>query len=184
MKKYKNQSRLLQALYHSAACDPLAKFIEIHEVYLKTNPIENKTDRYYMRKNVLHYALKSLNRPVCDYLADSGHLTSFEYVIDECDYNKIKDIYVYIIDKFGPNSFVVNNEMKKTKSRILDRLLAPNKTKDDPNRIEVALDMLNQGFFTTDEVLYSAKLHDKKGRNYPGLVLQLIREKRLTELGI
>lgn len=190
MKNYKNEFRFKQALYHAASMESLEKFLEIYNGYTKrfNKEIDKGRVDSYSSKGLLYYALKNNNEPVSIWLIEQGFATSIAYVIDHCDYNKVKDIFNFVYNENGvafseSKNWVTTIEPELIKKRILNRLLDPEKVKANTDRIDFVINLINDGFVSSIEVLQVVNSFSKHGANR-GLVIQLLRDLRLTALGI
>lgn len=176
-KKFKQyRKRLFDALISNAYNNQLDKLTNNYNLLT--------SDEFSKIKNrLLLTSLKNGSKECSEFLIKLGAICNAKSVLLACSWDKIYEIYI-LIDNLQNQFSFTESLSYKNKDYLITRLIEPSKVNDNSERVDYILELLKNGFFSIDEVrnihksLYSGK--DK----YKNSALSLLRELKLTELGI
>ena len=136
------------------------------------------------KKNLLHLSIQSGSPNCARYFLDEGFTCNPNFILIECKYNKIIDVYNLLEELLNeyPKSFIGNErKMPLNKISLIKRLIDPSKIVDNQKRVDYLLE--NMEFFGASNItnviddVYSGSPKMSKLKS-------LIREIKLKELGI
>ena len=135
--------------------------------------------------NFLNYALAKCKYDSSKLLCELGfNMSNPEYILSKCTIQNIENVYKLLSHFDKSNKWRFDRPNNILMNKMINRILDPNKVFENPNRINVAMQYLESGFFTDnqfEESLNEISTSYKPSR-YNGVINQLIREYKLKKL--
>lgn len=192
-KKYKiskNVKRLSDALVSNACNNQIEQLKEnLHILNGDITYTNHKSvKKSHIESNLLDYAIKFCSKDVAEYLIPIGAKVSYHNCIDECKYDKIKEVYEliqYLESNFGSfDKCNISIDAIVNKIYIIERLIDPEKVIANKDRLNYTIDLIRSGFIKAEDVRKIASSKYEKKESYITHFKMMTRELFLNELGI
>ena len=175
MKWSKNRKRLRDALEGNVYRNQLSKMLENFQLL--------KPDEFLSCKNdLLKLALKNASKECAIFLVEKEARTSIEWCLLECDYNKIDKVYNLISELNSKYDF--SGPSLPQKKTLIARLISPEKVSENSERVDYLFKMINEGFFTSEDVMEQIEISYKYKQEQKRYFISLFRELKLKQIGI
>ena len=176
----KNRKRLRDALVSNAYNNQLSKMLE-NFAMLRPDEFES------CKSGLLTHALKNASKECAQILIEKGAICDPNRIMYDCDWkvvDKVHTLMIELIEKYDVKFLKESNSpyFLTDKKSIIARLIEPAKIDANIERAEYVLKLMNDGFFTPQDVreVYNQSYKDKN----KGKMVMLIRELTLNELGL
>lgn len=174
MKKFRNDKRLIDALINFVCNDQLDEF----KSYCSPHAIYSHIFRKY-KTNLLQHAINHNSKRCAEWLFENGEYPNLRFNFLQGKYDKILENYNFL-KEFSEKYDI---PFTVTKEALISRILSVDKVENNSKRIDYTFHLINEGFVTYQEVrnvLDKDYVQESKRLK----VIALLRELRLTELGI
>jgi hypothetical protein len=175
MKWSKNRKRLRDALESNAYSNQLSKMLENFQLL--------KPEEFLQcRNNLLKLALKNASKECAIFLIEKEARSNIEWCLLESDYNKIDKVYNLISELNSKYDF--SGPSLPQKKTLIARLISPEKVSENSERVDYLFKMINEGFFTSEDVMEQIEISYKDKKEQKRYFISLFRDLKLRELGI
>ncbi len=171
MKKFLNNKRLTDALINFVCNDQLDElryYCNLYGGVFKNN-----------KKTLLFQAINHNSKRCAEWLFENGEYTNLRFSFLQGKYDKILESYNFL-KEFSEKYDI---PFSITKETLISRILSVDKVENNSKRIDYIFHLINEGFVTYQEVR-NVLDKDYAQENKRLKVIALLRELRLTELGI
>lgn len=171
MKKFLNDKRTKDALINFVCTDQLDEF-RSYCIFYPHIFKGNKT-------KFLTHAINHNSKKCAEWIFENGEYPNLKILFLECKFDNILENYNFtkeFTEKYDIPFLI-------TKSALISKILSVDKVENNPKRIDYVFHLINEGFVTYQEVR-NVLDKDYAQENKRLKVIALLRELRLTELGI